>query len=99
MQGFSISYIRGFPVSLRQIHNLRLNHLNFEYKLAQMEWLNYHHLLYFWVIAREGSMTRACEVLNLSQPALSAQLRTLEDTLGEKLFNRVGRTLVLTDVG
>jgi len=46
-----------------------------------MEWLNYHHLLYFWVIAREGSIKRACEVLSLSQPALSAQLRTLEDTL------------------
>lgn len=64
-----------------------------------MEWLNYHHLLYFGVIAREGSMKRACEVLNLSLPALSAQLRTLEDTLGEKLFHRVGRTLVLTDAG
>jgi len=64
-----------------------------------MEWLNYHHLLYFWVIAREGSIKRACEELNLSQPALSAQLRVLEDTLGEKLFHRVGRTLVLTDVG
>ena len=64
-----------------------------------MEWLNYHHLLYFWVIAREGSIKRACEELNLSQPALSAQLRTLEDTLGETLFNRVGRTLVLTDMG
>ena len=64
-----------------------------------MEWLNYHHLLYFWVIAREGSIKRACGVLNLSQPALSAQLRALEDTLGEKLFDRVGRTLVLTEMG
>ncbi|MDH5563173.1 MAG: transcriptional activator NhaR [Nitrospirota bacterium] len=64
-----------------------------------MEWLNYHHLQYFWVIAREGSMKRACEELNLSQPALSAQLRVLEDSLGEKLFDRVGRTLVLTEVG
>jgi LysR family transcriptional regulator, transcriptional activator of nhaA len=64
-----------------------------------MEWLNYHHLLYFWVIAREGSMKRACEELNLSQPALSAQLRALEEALGEKLFNRAGRSLVLTEVG
>lgn len=64
-----------------------------------MEWLNYHHLLYFWVIAREGSIKRACEVLSLSQPALSAQLRALEDTLGEKLFDRVGRKLVLTEMG
>lgn len=66
---------------------------------SAMEWLNYHHLLYFWVIAREGSIKRACEELNLSQPALSAQLRALEETLGEKLFDRVGRTLVLTEMG
>ena len=64
-----------------------------------MDWLNYHHLLYFWVIAREGSIKQACKVLSLSQPALSAQLRALEDAMGEKLFSRVGRGLVLTDVG
>ena len=64
-----------------------------------MDWLNYHHLLYFWVIAREGSIKQAREVLSLSQPALSAQLRALEDAIGEKLFSRVGRKLVLTDVG
>ncbi|MCS6925891.1 MAG: transcriptional activator NhaR [Candidatus Binatia bacterium] len=64
-----------------------------------MEWLNYHHLLYFWVVAREGSIARACEELYLSQPTISAQLRALERALGEKLFTRVGRTLVLTEVG
>ncbi len=64
-----------------------------------MNWLNYHHLLYFWVIAREGSIKKACEVLTLSQPALSAQLHTLENTIGEKLFTRLGRRLVLTEVG
>ncbi len=64
-----------------------------------MDWLNYHHLLYFWVIAREGSIKQACQVLSLSQPALSAQLRALEDAIGEQLFARVGRKLVLTDVG
>lgn len=64
-----------------------------------MDWLNYHHLLYFWVIAREGSIKQARDVLSLSQPALSAQLRALEDAIGEKLFSRVGRKLVLTDVG
>ena len=64
-----------------------------------MDWLNYHHLHYFWVIAREGSITKACNILNLSQPALSLQLRALEDTIGEKLFERAGRNLVLTDVG
>jgi LysR family transcriptional activator of nhaA len=64
-----------------------------------MEWLNYHHLLYFWVVAKEGSVTRASEQLNLSQPTVSAQLRDLEDVLGQKLFTRVGRSLVLTDAG
>jgi len=64
-----------------------------------MKWLNYHHLLYFWVIAHKGSMKRLCEELNLFQPTLSAQLRVLEDALGETLFTRVGRTLVLTEVG
>lgn len=64
-----------------------------------MDWLNYHHLHYFWVIAREGSIKQACEVLSLSQPALSAQLATLENAIGEKLFSRIGRKLVLTDVG
>lgn len=64
-----------------------------------MEWLNYHHLLYFWVVAREGSIARACEKLYLTQPTISAQLRALERSLGEKLFTRVGRTLVLTEVG
>lgn len=64
-----------------------------------MDWLNYHHLLYFWVVARTGSIARACEELYLSQPTISAQLRALERSLGEKLFTRVGRTLVLTEVG
>ena len=64
-----------------------------------MDWLNYHHLKYFWTIAREGSIKRACEVLNLSQPALSAQLKSLEVTTGEQLFSRVGRSLILTETG
>jgi LysR family transcriptional activator of nhaA len=64
-----------------------------------MEWLNYHHLLYFWVVAREGSITKATEVLNLTQPTISAQLHTLEESLGEKLFRKKGRGLALTDVG
>lgn len=64
-----------------------------------MDWLNYHHLLYFWTIAREGSIARACERLLLAQPTLSGQLRALEQAVGAKLFDRVGRRLVLTDVG
>ena len=64
-----------------------------------MEWLNYHHLLYFWTVAKEGSIVRACEKLNLAQPTISGQLRQLEETLGERLFNKAGRGLVMTEVG
>jgi LysR family transcriptional activator of nhaA len=64
-----------------------------------MEWLNYHHLLYFWVVAREGGLTQAGKTLRLTHPTLSAQVHALEDSLGEKLFDRVGRRLVLTDMG
>lgn len=64
-----------------------------------MEWLNYHHLLYFWTVAREGGVSKAAEKLRLSQPTISAQVRMLEAALGERLFQRQGRALVLTDVG
>ncbi len=62
-------------------------------------WLNYHHLHYFWVVAREGSIVRACEVLHLSQPTISTQLKQLERSLGGELFERKGRGLQLTDLG
>jgi LysR family transcriptional activator of nhaA len=64
-----------------------------------MAWLNYHHLLYFWTVAREGSIARACAQLHLTQPTISGQLRALEKAWGAKLFERVGRNLVLTDMG
>lgn len=64
-----------------------------------MEWLNYHHLYYFWTIAREGSVTGAAKLLHVSQSALSTQIRQLEESLGEQLFERSGRRLVLTDSG
>ena len=64
-----------------------------------MDWLNYHHLLYFWTVVREGGVSKAAEKLRLSQPTISAQVKMLEDALGERLFQRKGRTLVLTDVG
>jgi len=64
-----------------------------------MDRLNYHHLHYFWVVAKEGSIAAACEKLFVTQPTISAQLRELESALGEKLFKRVGRNLVLTDIG
>jgi LysR family transcriptional activator of nhaA len=64
-----------------------------------MEWLNYHHLLYFWTVAREGGISRAAAKLRLSQPTISAQIRRLEESLGQRLFQRQGRTLVMTEVG
>lgn len=64
-----------------------------------MEWLNYHHLLYFWSVAKHGTMTKACEELRLSQPTISAQIRLLEHALGEKMFVRTGRRLTLTEMG
>ena len=67
--------------------------------MAVIRRLNYQHLLYFWSVVRTGSLTRACEELALSAPTISAQLRTLEARLGEKLLEKSGRTLVPTEVG
>ena len=64
-----------------------------------MEWLNYHHLLYFWVVAREGSVAKACQQLHLAQPTISGQIRALEKSLKMALFERSGRNLVLTETG
>jgi LysR family transcriptional regulator, transcriptional activator of nhaA len=64
-----------------------------------MEWLNYHHLLYFWQVAREGSLTRACAKLLLAPSTVSAQIRQLERVLGHPLFTRAGRRLTLTESG
>ena len=64
-----------------------------------MEWLNFHHLRYFWTVARKGGVRKAAEELHVSQPSISAQLRLLEESLGQKLFRRSGRNLVLTETG
>lgn len=61
--------------------------------------INYKHLHYFWVVAKEGSIARASERLHLTPQTISGQLSLLEDILGEALFNRVGRNLVLTETG
>lgn len=61
--------------------------------------LNYHHLRYFHVVAHEGHLTRAAERLNVSQSALSSQIRQLEERLGQQLFERRGRSLHLTEAG
>jgi LysR family transcriptional activator of nhaA len=64
-----------------------------------LEWLNYNHLRYFWVAAREGGVTRAARKLNISQPTVSAQIRELEEALGAKLFMKRGRHRQLTELG
>lgn len=64
-----------------------------------MRWMNYHHLLYFWTVAREGTIARACEKLLVSQPTISGQLKSLEQAVGRPLFDRSRRTLALTDMG
>jgi LysR family transcriptional regulator, transcriptional activator of nhaA len=64
-----------------------------------VEYLNFHHLRYFWTVARKGGVRKAADALHVSQPSISAQLRLLEEALGEKLFRRSGRNLVLTETG
>ena len=64
-----------------------------------MQNLNYHHLLYFYQVAKLGSIARASAELELTQPTISEQIRLLEKSLGRPLFDRVGRSLVLTEAG
>ena len=64
-----------------------------------MDALNYHHLRLFWVVAKEGGVSRASQQLRLAHPTVSAQIHALEEALGQPLFTKVGRRLVLTDVG
>lgn len=64
-----------------------------------MDWLNYHHLLYFWTVARTGSVTAASEELRLAPSTISGQIHQLEESFGQKLFRRSGRSLVLTEFG
>jgi LysR family transcriptional activator of nhaA len=64
-----------------------------------MEWLNYHHLQYFWVVAREGSIAAASRKLHVGRPSISMQIKSLEAFLRAPLFERRGRYLELTDTG
>jgi LysR family transcriptional activator of nhaA len=64
-----------------------------------MRQLNFHHLYYFWRVAKEGHLTRTAQQLHVAQSALSSQIRQLQDQLGHELFSREGRSLVLTEVG
>lgn len=67
--------------------------------MLQIEQLNFHHLFYFWRVARTGHLTQAATELHVSQSALSSQIRQLEERIGEPLFERSGRRLLLTDTG
>jgi LysR family transcriptional regulator, transcriptional activator of nhaA len=64
-----------------------------------MEFLNYHHLRYFWVAAKEGGLTRAARKLHVSQPSICTQIQALERALGDKLLRRTPRGLTLTEAG
>jgi len=64
-----------------------------------MEWMNYHHLYYFWTVAKEGGLAPASEKLRLAQSTLSGQIKTLENSFGQVLFEKRGRGMVLTETG
>jgi LysR family transcriptional activator of nhaA len=64
-----------------------------------MQRFNYNHLHYFWIVAKEGSVSRASEKLHVTQPTVSTQIAQFEAAVGQKLFERVGRGLSLTDTG
>lgn len=64
-----------------------------------MEWLNYHHFLYFWLVVREGGIQAASRKLRLAHPTVSVQIKQLEKQLGHALFDRSGRKLELTETG
>lgn len=68
-------------------------------RTKELKRLNFHHLYYFWVVAKEGHLTRVADYLHVSQSALSSQIRQLEETLGHTLFDRDGRALRLTEAG
>ena len=64
-----------------------------------MEWLNYHHLFYFWLTVKTGTVSAAAESLHLARPTVAAQIKELEKSVGQKLFEKQGRGLVLTEFG
>ena len=64
-----------------------------------MDWLNYHHLFYFWSVAHEGTVSEAARQLHLARPTVTGQIRELEKAVGQQLFRQKGRSLVLTEFG
>ncbi len=88
-----------FLIGTRSFVPIELLRKTVRFYRTVMSFLNYHHLRYFRAVATEGSLTRAAGRLNLSQSALSTQLRTLEENLGQPLFERRGKFLVLNEAG
>ena len=82
-----------------KIHIFRKTILFYRTMSSSLARLNFHHLHYFWAVAKEGNLTRAASRLNVAQSALSTQIRQLEAQLGQSLFVREGRTLALTEAG
>ncbi len=64
-----------------------------------MDWLNYHHLFYFWLTVKTGTVSAAAESLHLARPTVAAQIKELEKAVGRPLFEKQGRGLVLTEFG
>ena len=87
-------------ILFRTIRKLRYSISKYSNREGEiMEWLNYHHLLYFWTVMHEGGVTAASKKLRLSPSTVSMQVSKLEETLGGKLFRRAGRDLEPTDLG
>jgi LysR family transcriptional activator of nhaA len=80
-------------------YDLSNGHLGFSEYGFEVEFLNYHHLRYFWAVAREGSLKQAAQTLRVSQPTISAQVQALEGALDVTLFRRGGRAMTLTEEG
>lgn len=94
-RGDTVNILRYVIIS----HNLLLSTLPMPISGAMTRELNYHQLRYFGVVAREGSIARAARVLGVSQATISAQLKALQSNLGERLIERVGRGVQVTEVG
>lgn len=85
--------------TFRQIEYNDATHRQNRIENSMVDGLNYHHLLYFWMVAKEGGITPAAELLQLSQPTLSTQIKKLEQSMGVQLFERKGRSMLLTETG
>ena len=72
---------------------------NLQGKNPALRHLNYSHLQYFWTVAREGSVAKAADVLHLTPQTISGQIKVLEQTIGQPLFERVGRRVELNEAG